>query len=237
MEYRPGEHQHLTGPPQFALDKEKSKITGKLVRAYKKDGQQWGVIEMRVEIAIAPNGKSTPLTGTISTDITIDTAIDGSVNAGTIKMNLNGNISSTDPKSRRNQGIDRGDAGDNRHAGEVRETVNPRDIGKPGRPRNNQFALHRTCQFGIARHSLIRVVDDGPLGGLVPHCRDRGGGLSRHCRGRRPPFLVNVTPPPPQVFDPTLPQVNPLAQRLGLTPTIELPVVVAPAVSCACRGY
>jgi hypothetical protein len=60
---------------------EKSKITGKLVRAYKKDGRQWGVIEGKIALVYAPPGK-----GTMDTDVTYDIVIDGSVQAGMVRM-------------------------------------------------------------------------------------------------------------------------------------------------------
>src|SRR5262249_30091747 len=88
----------LMGAPRFAVDKEKSKITGELSRVYKMDGQQWGVIEIKARIAIAPSGKGESMTGTVNADVTIDTAIDGSVHAGTIKMTVTGNTTLTDPK-------------------------------------------------------------------------------------------------------------------------------------------
>jgi len=88
----------LIGSPQFTLDKEKSKVTGKFVRVFTKDGQQWGVIEIKVEIAIAPGANGASLTGTISSDITIETAIDGSVYGRTMRVTGNGNISNLDPR-------------------------------------------------------------------------------------------------------------------------------------------
>lgn len=83
----------LMGQMPFALDKEKSTITGKLARAYRKDGKQWGVIELKVVMAVVPGGKGPPLTGTITADITLDRAIDGSTNAGTTKLTGGGTLS------------------------------------------------------------------------------------------------------------------------------------------------
>jgi hypothetical protein len=89
----------LTGELPFALDKDKSKFTGKLARAYKKDGQQWGVIEFRIVMTVTPGKKGPPLSGTITADITLDTAIDGSVHAGSMKMTQKGTLSAKDPKA------------------------------------------------------------------------------------------------------------------------------------------
>jgi hypothetical protein len=89
----------LTGELPFALDKDQSKFTGKLARAYKKDGQQWGVIEFRIIMTVAPGKKGPPLSGTITADITIDTAIDASVHAGSMKFTQKGTLSAKDPKA------------------------------------------------------------------------------------------------------------------------------------------
>lgn len=85
------------GKQQFTPDKDKSKITGKLIRAYKKDGQQWGVIEWKVVLIIdthATNGS--PIRGSMPSTITLDTAIDGSVRAATIKVTTQGKIDHRD---------------------------------------------------------------------------------------------------------------------------------------------
>jgi hypothetical protein len=44
----------VLGNPPFTLDKKKSKVTGKLVKTYKKDGAQWGVIELKIVMARSP---------------------------------------------------------------------------------------------------------------------------------------------------------------------------------------
>jgi hypothetical protein len=89
--------ESLTAKGPFKPDKDKSKITGKLVRAYMKDGQLWGVIEWKIVLVIdthATNGS--PIRGSMPSDITLETAIDGSVRAGTMKMTLQGKIDHRD---------------------------------------------------------------------------------------------------------------------------------------------
>src|SRR5262249_55228406 len=66
------------------IDAEKSKATGKLVKAYRKGGKQWGVVEIKGKLG------SKAMTGgpAISMDftMTLDSPIDGSSYQGTQTM-------------------------------------------------------------------------------------------------------------------------------------------------------
>ena len=65
-----------------------STATGKLVKAYKKDGRQYGVIEMILEAPVTGLGDKTPLEvkeGTLTVTTTGDGVIDGSTPTGTTK--------------------------------------------------------------------------------------------------------------------------------------------------------
>lgn len=89
----------LIGKMDYNVDKDKSRVTGKLVRAYTKDGHQWGVIELKIQMVINPAAKGPPLSGTINGDATLDAVIDGSVNARSVKMDMDGTLSTIDPKA------------------------------------------------------------------------------------------------------------------------------------------
>jgi hypothetical protein len=76
---------------EMELDGEKGKGTGKLVKVYKKDGKQFGEIQIKMEIPVKAVGKAPAsiktaegsklvLTGTM------DACIDGTSHAGTMKM-------------------------------------------------------------------------------------------------------------------------------------------------------
>ena len=87
----------LAGSTPFEYHKEKSRATGKLVRAYKKDGQQCGVIEWKIDLVFdthAPNGS--PITGSLPSTVTYDGVIDGSSRASTLKATLKGSIDHRD---------------------------------------------------------------------------------------------------------------------------------------------
>jgi hypothetical protein len=87
----------LAGNAPFESHKEKSRASGKLVRAYKKDGQQCGVVEWKIDLVIdthATNGS--PITGSLPSTVTYDGVIDGSSRAGTMKMTLKGSIDHRD---------------------------------------------------------------------------------------------------------------------------------------------
>ena len=72
----------LGGKAQDGYNKEKSKITGRLVRAYKKDGKQWGVIEVKIALVL----DSARAKGTSDSTVTYDIVIDGSERSGTVKI-------------------------------------------------------------------------------------------------------------------------------------------------------
>lgn len=83
----------FAGEMPFTLDREKSKVAGKLTKAYRKDGQQWGVIDMKITMVMAPATKGPQLSGTITADVTIDGVIDGSSRARTSKLKGGGKLS------------------------------------------------------------------------------------------------------------------------------------------------
>ena len=69
------------------LDAEHSSAEGKLVKVYKKDGHQFGVIEMTMKLApAAAPGVKYEKTPVIEMKLTLDTAIDGSTPAGVMTM-------------------------------------------------------------------------------------------------------------------------------------------------------
>jgi len=71
------------------LDTAKSSLTGKLTKAYTKNGKQWGTLELKFDMALAaPAGGS----GKFDTDMTIDTPIDGSSHELTRKMKAKGTV-------------------------------------------------------------------------------------------------------------------------------------------------
>ena len=65
---------------------DKLKAQGKLVKAYKKDGQQWGTIEIAMSVPVSKAGP-VPLDKAIPFEIklTMDAAIDGSTTASQVK--------------------------------------------------------------------------------------------------------------------------------------------------------
>ncbi len=78
----------LAGEIPFGIDAAKSKITGKLTRAYTKDGKQWGVIALDCDLVVNDKTGKGSLTGTVKMNGTLDTAIDGSSREGTMTMNI-----------------------------------------------------------------------------------------------------------------------------------------------------
>ncbi len=83
--------ESMTADVPAALDRGRSGLTGKLVKAYQKDGRQWGVVEFRLRMEFAPGG-------TAAADATLDAPIDGSARAGTLKWTLKGTLTTKDPK-------------------------------------------------------------------------------------------------------------------------------------------
>ena len=68
----------------FVLDPERSGGEGTLVKAYQKGGQQYGVIELRLNLAIKKTGNLTfEKPAALDTKVTMDVVIDGSATAGT----------------------------------------------------------------------------------------------------------------------------------------------------------
>lgn len=75
----------------FELDADNSKASGKILKAYKRDGKQFGVIEVSIDFTpteFKTEGDAIPLKkgSKLGLVITIDTCIDGTVNDGDVKM-------------------------------------------------------------------------------------------------------------------------------------------------------
>jgi len=87
----------LAGNLPFPYHKEKSNITGKLLRAYTRDGRQWGVIEWKIVVVfdtVTTNGS--PIKGSLPTTVTMDAVIDGSARAGKTTITMQGTIDHRD---------------------------------------------------------------------------------------------------------------------------------------------
>jgi len=87
----------LAGNLPFAYHKDKSSITGKLLRAYTKDGRQWGVIEWKIVVVfdtVATNGS--PIRGSLPSTVTMDAVIDGSARAGKTTITMQGKVDHRD---------------------------------------------------------------------------------------------------------------------------------------------
>jgi hypothetical protein len=85
-----------SGPVTF--DKEKSKITAKLVKVYQKEGKQWGQIEADIVQVVASGANGQQVSGTITTKLTIDMVLDGSTPAHFLKLKGQGTITMNQPK-------------------------------------------------------------------------------------------------------------------------------------------
>ena len=80
----------------FSLNMTKSKLTGKLTRAYIKDGKQWGVIALDLDLVlntVAAGGVGKSMArgssaGTVKVTGLLDAVIDGSVRDGTMTMTV-----------------------------------------------------------------------------------------------------------------------------------------------------
>lgn len=79
----------------FPIDPKKIVATGQLVRVYTRDGKQWGVIELKLEI---PVQSADGVTGNIIVAMTLDTIIDGSAHAGTMKIQSIANLNTNTPQ-------------------------------------------------------------------------------------------------------------------------------------------
>jgi hypothetical protein len=77
----------------FTLHKDKTAVTGKLVKVYDKGGRQYGVIELTLKLGVKElklSGEEIPLKAgsTIAGTITLDVCIDGSSHSGSEKGDL-----------------------------------------------------------------------------------------------------------------------------------------------------
>jgi hypothetical protein len=75
------------------LDEARSTGKGMLVKAYKKDGRQFGEMKFKMEMPVLTIGKGKEqlkfMAGSkIALDLTIDVCIDGTADAGTMKMKM-----------------------------------------------------------------------------------------------------------------------------------------------------
>ena len=82
----------VVGDMPFTLEKDKSKITGKLAKTYEKDGAPWGTIELKIVMDLSPAPKGPPVSGTMTADMTVDMPTDGSSRARTMKMTGKGKL-------------------------------------------------------------------------------------------------------------------------------------------------
>lgn len=75
---------------KLTVDAAKSAVTGKLLKAYKKDGKQFGVLEIDAVFPMKDlgNGGATLKSGVIKTTINADVCIDGTDNSESTKMSL-----------------------------------------------------------------------------------------------------------------------------------------------------
>lgn len=90
----------LSGLP-FGIDAAKSKMTGKLVKAYTQDGKPWGSIAFDFALVIDPKPTAGPkggsASGTIKITAALDAVIDGSAPDGTMKMTINADVTGKEP--------------------------------------------------------------------------------------------------------------------------------------------
>ncbi|WP_439628996.1 hypothetical protein [Gemmata sp.] len=87
----------ITGNFPYEYHKEKSSASGRLTRTYKKDGQQCGVIEWKIDMVLdtqLPNGS--PIRGSLPSTVTFDGVIDGTARVGKSTLALKGTIDHRD---------------------------------------------------------------------------------------------------------------------------------------------
>lgn len=82
---------------ELAVDKDKVKVTGKLVKVYDKDKAKYGVIDFTIDLPVASvNVMGQPLQTTdgskLTVTISLDGCIDGSVYGGTSSGKMEGNV-------------------------------------------------------------------------------------------------------------------------------------------------
>jgi hypothetical protein len=91
----------VAGEPAYKYQKEKSKVAARLVRAYKKDDQQWGEIKVNATIVIDTTDEPGPkVKGQIDYEMTFEIVIDGSARAGSMKMITKSDVGYRDPLDR-----------------------------------------------------------------------------------------------------------------------------------------
>lgn len=83
-------------------DAKKSKIEGKLLKAYKKDGAQYGVLEVTItiivtEIELQGQGVATAPDSKMVAKVTVDTCIDGTVDFADAKTEMSADITADIP--------------------------------------------------------------------------------------------------------------------------------------------
>jgi hypothetical protein len=77
---------------KMPINAAKSSGSGRLTKTYTKNGQQWGTIEIKIEIVLDGVKEGLTLSGTLGMTMTLDTAIDGSSADGTMKLTATGKI-------------------------------------------------------------------------------------------------------------------------------------------------
>jgi hypothetical protein len=80
---------------RFPADPGRSKITGRLARAYTKDGKTWGEVVFKLDLVAGGPNFPKDGTGTMTGEIARDIPIDGSPRQGTTKMNLRNSVKLT----------------------------------------------------------------------------------------------------------------------------------------------
>jgi hypothetical protein len=76
----------------FPVNPGKSSAVGRLTRVYTKDGQQWGVLELKLSMVVEAKQSGASVSGSIEITLTREAPIDGSSPAAVMTMRMNGTI-------------------------------------------------------------------------------------------------------------------------------------------------
>jgi hypothetical protein len=86
----------FAGDGKIDIDEAKSTGSGKLVKAYMKDGRQFGVIELTIEFPVThmviENNKATAKDSKITIRLECDSCIDGTLDSSRLKGTVNGDV-------------------------------------------------------------------------------------------------------------------------------------------------
>ncbi|MCI0703218.1 MAG: hypothetical protein L0241_19235 [Planctomycetia bacterium] len=85
----------VAGELPFPINVEKSTVTGRLTKTYTKDQQQWGVLEIKIDLVVDGTKSGAKLSGNLGMTLTVDTAIDGSTLDGVFTTRMYGRIVAT----------------------------------------------------------------------------------------------------------------------------------------------